>query len=290
MDLKPIINKIKIDDFARPSGILAIYKTAGQSAHDVVAKVRKILDYKKVGHAGALDSFAIGIMLILVGKATKLSDQLINKNKSYRAKILLGMATDTQDIEGKILQTSTVSGKNMPQSHIQQTLAKFMGVSEQYVSSFSSVKVDGQKLRKLMRNPNYDHQIIQNETSRQILLTEKSSHKQFTVDIPKKQIEISKLNLIDYQSLIGLDQIKTYFNDNQSTHKIKEQAFAIVEVEISCSKGTYIRQFAEDFGAKLNLPAMLIELERIGLADLTITDTIKIEDLANLINRQYSPK
>ena len=139
-------NQIVRDDFGRPSGILAIDKPVGMTSHDVVDVVRSALGTRQVGHAGALDPFATGVLVIIVGKATKLSNDLMSKTKSYAAQILLGVATDSQDPEGKIMDVSqqTVSMKAL--RSVIETMSKGY---DQFVPVYSSVKVDGQKLRKL---------------------------------------------------------------------------------------------------------------------------------------------
>ncbi len=96
------VNNLKRDEFGRPSGIVAVNKPAGVTSHDLVDKLRKQLGTKKVGHAGALDVFADGVMIYLIGKSTKLSDKLMHLDKEYVTTIILGIATDTQDTEGKV--------------------------------------------------------------------------------------------------------------------------------------------------------------------------------------------
>lgn len=139
VDLKELLNKIEIDEFNRPNGLLAINKPAGITSHDVVDQVRKKFKTKRVGHAGALDPFATGVLLILVGTFTKLSEKLILENKEYKARILFGVSTDTQDPEGKVLKTQMVK---LESKDIETTLKSFEGGYEQYVPIFSSVKVE----------------------------------------------------------------------------------------------------------------------------------------------------
>ena len=86
------------------NGVLNIYKEAGFTSHDVVAKLRGIVGQKKIGHTGTLDPDATGVLPVCLGKATKLCDLLTDKNKTYEAVLLLGKTTDTQDITGEVLE------------------------------------------------------------------------------------------------------------------------------------------------------------------------------------------
>ena len=89
-------------------GIINIYKEKGFTSHDVVAKLRGILKQKKIGHTGTLDPDAEGVLVVCLGKATKLCDVLTDKDKSYEATLLLGKTTDTEDSSGKVLTESEV--------------------------------------------------------------------------------------------------------------------------------------------------------------------------------------
>ena len=96
-------------------GIINIYKEPGYTSHDVVAKLRGILKQKKIGHTGTLDPEAEGVLPVCLGKGTKLCDMLTDKRKTYRAVMLLGIETDTQDTTGTILQKRDTSGLNEKQ-------------------------------------------------------------------------------------------------------------------------------------------------------------------------------
>ena len=111
-------------------GIIIINKEKEYTSHDVVAKVKKILNEKKVGHTGTLDPNATGVLPILLGKGTKLSKYLINHNKIYEATLKLGEKTDTADIEGKIIEEKDVKKENLSVENIARTLQEFIGKSK----------------------------------------------------------------------------------------------------------------------------------------------------------------
>lgn len=130
-------------------GILIIDKPAGWTSFDVVAKVRKVLGVKKVGHAGTLDPMATGVLVILLGSATKQSDTLLNQDKIYQATITFGQQTDTGDAEGKVIDTDDASW--MTEQDLAAILPLLEGSREQQVPAYSAVKVDGKKLYDLAR-------------------------------------------------------------------------------------------------------------------------------------------
>ena len=132
-------------------GIIIINKEKEYTSHDVVAKVKKILNEKKVGHTGTLDPNATGVLPILLGKGTKLSKYLINHNKIYEATLKLGEKTDTADIEGKIIEEKDVKKENLSEENIARTLQEFIGKSKQVPPMYSAIKVNGKKLYEYAR-------------------------------------------------------------------------------------------------------------------------------------------
>ena len=132
-------------------GIIIINKEKEYTSHDVVAKVKKILNEKKVGHTGTLDPNATGVLPILLGKGTKLSKYLINHNKIYEATLKLGEKTDTADIEGKITEEKDVKKENLSQENVTKILKEFIGKSKQVPPMYSAIKVNGKKLYEYAR-------------------------------------------------------------------------------------------------------------------------------------------
>ena len=134
-------------------GILLIDKPDGISSFGVVAKVRWILSQAagkkvKIGHAGTLDPFATGLLILLVGKATKQADQFLKLDKTYEATLQLGATSTTADPEGEL---TTVSDRVPIQAEIDEVLKKFIGTIQQTPPIFSAIKVNGQRAYKLAR-------------------------------------------------------------------------------------------------------------------------------------------
>lgn len=135
-------------------GLLLIDKESGMSSHDVVARVRKIMKTKEVGHCGTLDPLASGLMVILLNEATKLSHYLLEKNKSYDVELRFGLRTDTLDITGKILSESEIQ---LTQEEIIQAALSLQGEFHWEVPKYSAMKVNGQKLHEMARaNEKFD--------------------------------------------------------------------------------------------------------------------------------------
>lgn len=130
------------------SGIINVYKEAGYTSFDVVAKLRGILGIKKIGHTGTLDPDAVGVLPVCIGKATKVCDLLTDKDKTYRCVMRLGIVTDTQDMSGKILKQNLVQ---VEPEYVKEVLYSFVGESTQIPPMYSALKVNGQKLCDLAR-------------------------------------------------------------------------------------------------------------------------------------------
>ncbi|ORI05112.1 tRNA pseudouridine(55) synthase TruB [Mammaliicoccus sciuri] len=132
-------------------GILAIHKEVGMTSHDVVFKLRKILKTKKVGHTGTLDPEVSGVLPICVGKATRVSDYVMESGKSYRAEVTIGVSTTTEDQTGEIVDQKRVDQNLWDKDEMIATLKQLEGDIEQIPPMYSAVKVNGKKLYEYAR-------------------------------------------------------------------------------------------------------------------------------------------
>ena len=207
--------------------IIPIWKPANCTSFDVVKNIRNQIRVK-VGHAGTLDPFATGVLVVLVGiNYTKKSAFFMNTNKTYLATIYLGVKTDTYDLKGKILEKNTTIPTN---EDISKTLNYFQGTIHQIPPMYSAKKVNGKKLYELARQG---------------------------IEIERLAVEVSiQTILINYN-------------------------YPFLEVEVSCSKGTYIRSLAHDLGLKLGCGAHLHALRRIKSGYFSINDCISDDYLFN---------
>ena len=132
-------------------GILIINKHKGCTSHDIVYKVKKILN-EKVGHTGTLDPMATGVLPLLIGKGTLCSKYLINHDKKYKVNLKLGQETDTLDSEGKVIEEKQVSDNSLIKENVEKVLKTFIGKQEQIPPIYSAIKVKGKKLYEYARN------------------------------------------------------------------------------------------------------------------------------------------
>lgn len=130
------------------NGIVNVYKEKGYTSFDVVAKMRGIFHQKKIGHTGTLDPDAEGVLPVCLGKATKVCDLLTDKDKEYKAVLLLGQATDTQDISGEVINSAPV---DVTEDEVTAIINSFVGRQMQVPPMYSALKVNGQKLCDLAR-------------------------------------------------------------------------------------------------------------------------------------------
>ncbi len=211
-------------------GIINLHKPAGKTSHDMVSFVRKTLGLKRVGHAGTLDPDATGVLPVLVGKATSLSDLLTEKTKTYVATVRLGIETDTYDASG---QVTSRSGKRPTEAEICEAAKGFLGVISQVPPMYSAIKVGGKKLYELAR-------------------------KGETVTVKPREVTIYSLRCFDF----------------------REDTFSM---EVSCSKGTYIRSLCHDLGRALGTCACMEALVRTQSGPFLLENAYTPEDIEKAV-------
>ncbi|MGL4624445.1 MAG: tRNA pseudouridine(55) synthase TruB [Culicoidibacterales bacterium] len=133
------------------NGILVVNKDKGMTSHDVVFKLRKILQTKKVGHAGTLDPEVDGVLVVCVGTATKVSQFMMAGTKTYSGEVTIGMSTETEDAHGATVMTKTVESNQWSEAEIAAVCQSFVGRIQQTPPMYSAVKVKGKKLYEYAR-------------------------------------------------------------------------------------------------------------------------------------------
>lgn len=214
-------------------GILNVYKEKGYTSHDVVAKLRGITRQKKIGHTGTLDPDAEGVLPVCLGKATKVSELLTEKDKAYRAVLLLGTVTDTQDITGTVLKLSDTDG--VSEDKTEEVIRGFVGAYEQIPPMYSALKVNGKKLYELAREGK-------------------------TIERKARVVEIHSIRIIRME-------------------------LPRIEMEVSCSKGTYIRTLCHDIGERLGTGGCMEELCRIRSGAFRIEESHRLEYIQESMER-----
>ncbi|HZE62936.1 MAG TPA: tRNA pseudouridine(55) synthase TruB [Pyrinomonadaceae bacterium] len=232
------------------NGALIIDKPPGLTSHDVVGRVRHLLQERRVGHTGTLDPFATGVLVLLIGRATRLAQFLSGLQKEYEAVIRLGFATDTGDITGKPLVSSEAlnadeAGSNVKfsESEIEAALASLRGDIDQVPPMYSAKKQQGRKLYELARRG------------------EEVERRPVRVTIQKFETNRAKGGVLK-DNLDG-----TYDLD----------------VLVACSAGAYVRTLAEEFGKRLGIGAHVAELRRTRVGAFQIDHAITLEQLQESI-------
>lgn len=222
-------------------GVLNINKPAGMTSHDVVNKLRWILKEKKVGHTGTLDPDATGVLLICLGKATRIMEYLQDHEKTYEGTVILGVATDTLDSKGKIL--SVCESNNFDHGRIRGVFHSFKGEIKQIPPMVSAIKIQGKRLYELAREGK-------------------------TVNRDPRPVEIYDLEIISIY-------------EGKADRVDPSMLFTKIDFQVRCSKGTYVRSLAADIGNALGYGAHLSRLVRTKSGGFDLKDSISLEDIKN---------
>ena len=222
-------------------GILLIDKPAGPTSHDIVDIIRNSYRIKKVGHCGTLDPAATGLLIIVLGKATKLSEKLMSDDKVYVGSMKLGETTNTFDAEGQVESTQPVP--DLSSETLQKEANKFLGDQMQIPPMVSAIKINGTPLYKLAR-------------------------KGQTIDRKERFIHLYKFLISEYETPVA------WF-------------------KVACTKGTYIRTLAHDFGQKIGCGGHLSGLRRTISGTFKVSNATSLEELTTLsaldLNKRIIP-
>lgn len=221
------------------SSPILIYKPAGPTSFDIISQIRKITGIRKIGHAGTLDPLAEGLMIILIGPMCKKQDELQGLDKKYTVEAVLGITTTTYDAEGDIVHQVEHSRLNrITAQKIKAVLETFIGKQKQTVPAFSAVKVKGQKLCDKARKGLID-----------------------PTTLPKREINIYQVKLSE-------------FKETRCNASLRPR----ITLQVSCSKGTYIRSLIHDLGQKLGVGAYVTKLIRTQVGKYKVEEAMTIEE------------
>jgi tRNA pseudouridine55 synthase len=238
-------------------GLLVVDKPSGPTSHDVVARMRRALRETRIGHTGTLDPLATGVLLLVVGKATRLARFLNASDKSYDAVVRFGFATDTADALGQPL--GPISDREMPsRDAIDAALDAFRGTFMQQPPAFSAKKINGRRSYKLARAARLEPSRDDNAgpfAPRTSQLAPRTSHLAPS-DPPALPAPVSV-----------------------TTHGLEILAVAAetVTLRVHCSAGFYIRSLAHDLGERLGVGAHLTALRRTRVGDFDLERAIQFE-------------
>lgn len=209
-------------------GVLPVDKPVGPTSHDVVARARRVLGTRRVGHTGTLDPFASGLLLLVVDAATRLSPYLTGMDKRYRAEVRLGVGTDSHDRDGAVVSESE-AWREVDRGAVETALAGLRGEISQRPPVYSAKKVGGESAHRRARRGE-------------------------VVDLAPVAVTVHSLELLGFE-------------------------LPLVELEVHCSSGTYVRALARELGEALGMGAHLTALRRTAVGSFSVDDAITIDRL-----------
>lgn len=232
-------------------GILIIDKPEGLTSHDVIARVRRTIRERRVGHTGTLDPFATGVLIVLVSRATRLAQFLSGAEKEYYAVVRFGYSTDTGDLTGKpTSEIGKLGTRTSPiawsDREVEAALASLRGEIDQVPPMYSAKKLDGLKLYELARRGE-------------------------TVERKSVRVTIREFEALKYGGRL--------FKDN-------EDGTLDLAIRVVCSAGTYIRALAEALGDRLGVGAHLAELRRTRAGDFFIASAVTLDELKERVDEE----
>ncbi|MFI6132275.1 tRNA pseudouridine(55) synthase TruB [Micromonospora sp. NPDC051141] len=213
-------------------GLIVVDKPGGMTSHDVVARIRRLARTRRVGHGGTLDPMATGVLVIGVGRATRLLTYVIGAGKSYAATIRLGQATVTDDAEGDVIATTATAG--VTDDAVRAALAALTGEIDQVPSAVSAIKINGERAYKRVRDGE-------------------------SVDLPARRVTVSRLDVLAIR---------------RDTPDVVD-----VDVDVTCSSGTYIRAVARDAGLALGVGGHLTALRRTAVGGFALAEAATLAQL-----------
>ena len=246
-------------DNPRP-GLLVIDKPAGITSHDVVSRVRRLAKTRKVGHGGTLDPMATGVLVVGVGKATKLLTWVSGHSKEYVATIRFGIATNTDDAEGvptRVRGCASLSGEDL-----ERAFAPLRGDIMQVPTTVSAIKVGGKRAYALARAGE-------------------------DVTLAARPVRVSRLEVLAPPRLAEATVAEANEANEadeagagERPHTPRPVRVADVDVAVECSSGTYVRALARDAGEALGVGAHLIALRRTRVGDFPLEGALTLDELA----------
>ncbi len=227
-----------------PNGIALLDKPQGITSHDAVARLRRALGTKKVGHAGTLDPMATGLLILGVGPSTRLLTHLVGLDKEYVATIRLGVATTSDDADGEVVAVraaaiSASGAGELTRGGIEARIARLSGVIRQRPSAVSAIKVDGVRAYDRVRAGE-------------------------AVELAPRVVTVSEFALLAIRSAVA------------ATPDGAELPVTDLDVRVRCSSGTYIRALARDLGEDLGVGGHLTALRRTEVGPFLVADAVPV--------------
>lgn len=227
-------------------GLIVVDKPGGMTSHDVVARIRRLAKTRRVGHGGTLDPMATGVLIIGVNRATRLLTYVIGAHKSYTATIRLGESTVTDDAQGDV--TSRMPADHLTDAAVRAALAAQTGDIDQVPSAVSAIKVNGQRAYKRVRDGEQ-------------------------VELAARRVTVSRLDVL------AIRRSAAAAPADGTPDAASAPGVVDVDVDVTCSSGTYIRAIARDIGVALGVGGHLTALRRTAVGELTLAEAATLPEL-----------
>lgn len=292
-NIKELILSGNIDDY--PEGIIVpIDKPYRWTSADVIRKVKwcacRHFHKKnlKVGHAGTLDPLATGVLLVCIGKATKMAEELQKHEKEYIAGITFGATTPSYDLEKDIDQTYPTDG--VSEAALRAALPGFLGEQEQVAPLFSAKSVDGVRAYELARKAwkrmqaqkaepvGFDHSAVETLSKQLINIIDIDLIRFCPDGIPADSLEQCDAGLHNPDGSVNLRNSRINVTDNSSL------GLPHADIRVACSKGTYVRALARDLGEALGSGAHLDGLRRTRTGGFRVEDALTVGQAVSVLN------
>ncbi|MFD0711319.1 tRNA pseudouridine(55) synthase TruB [Paenibacillus sp. GCM10027626] len=213
-------------------GILVVWKPAGWTSHDVVAKARRLLRVKRIGHTGTLDPQVTGVLPLCIGRATRVVEYVQERPKTYEATLCLGVATDTEDLTGTIIDS--VPEVRITEDEVRQALASFVGEIEQVPPMYSAVRVDGKRLYELAR----EGQVVERAARKVKIYSlnllsfeDKGPHPRIRFSVECSKGTYIRTLCVDIGKRLGLPAAMAELVRTQSGGFVREQCLTLEQIE-----------------------------------------------------------
>ncbi len=276
-------------EVAAKQGFLLIDKPAGMTSHDVVDRVRKLTGERRVGHAGTLDPFATGLLIVGVGRlATREMEKLVGLDKEYEATFVLGKSSTTDDTEGEItdaplhnlsmITTPSPSlkrrGTEEKEDVLRKAIQQFIGKIDQIPPTYSAIKIGGKKMYEAAREGK-----PMEAKARQVNVYSFELHNLSMITTPSPSLPaVARLWLVSRS-----------FSEGGKRRGIEEMEGCRITVTIRCSSGTYIRSLARDLGRALGGGGYVEQLRRTEIGPFSLSQAQTLEALQNTVQTALIP-
>jgi tRNA pseudouridine55 synthase len=232
-------------------GVLVVDKPAGPTSFEVVRRVKRLLRAEKVGHAGTLDPAATGVLVVCLEDAVKLQQFLADADKVYEATFAFGVATDTEDAEGRPVATGDPSA--VTEAAVRSVLPRFTGEIAQVPPMYSAVRVGGRRLHEAARAGE-------------------------EVERAPRSVRVHALELLSFHAAETAPA--------PGGAAPPSAPLSLARVRVRCGKGTYVRTLAADVGTELGVPAHLAALRRVEASGYRVADAIALDEAERLVERE----